>query len=74
MDTENYYLQFRDKGSAFAGQSVPSEGDLPSEGVCLSWGICLTMALWESRPPCEQTNTCENITLPDTLYAAGKYI
>ena len=32
-------------------------------------------ACWEATPPCGQTNiTCENITLPQTLFAAGKYI
>ena len=41
-------------------------GGLPpvGGGVCLVRGICLAMVLWEGRIPCEQTNTCENITFP----------
>ena len=32
-------------------------------------------ACWEAKPPSGQTNTtCENITLPQTSFAAGKYI
>ena len=33
-------------------------------GICLLMGVCLPMALWECWSPCEQTDTCENITFP----------
>ena len=30
-------------------------------------------ACWEATPPCGQTNTCDNITLPQTSFAGGNY-
>ena len=34
-------------------------------GFCpMGWGGGVLWVLWEGRPPCEQKNTCENITSP----------
>ena len=43
-------------GSAYRGESA-------YRGVCL-WGSVCLVALWKGRPPCGQTDSCENITLP----------
>ena len=64
------------------GEGVSREGDMCFGGVC-SWGVCLgvcsegcvsrgcahTPLDSEADTPCGQTDTCENITLPQTLWA-----
>ena len=42
----------------------PSKADPPGYVIC--------DACWEANPPRGQTNSCENITLPQTSFAGGK--
>ena len=62
--------------------SLPYRGSL-SGGLCPGV-LCRGFSVWGSlsgaslswrppgqRPPCGQTDTCENITLPETSFASG---
>ena len=44
-----------------------------ASGVGLGKALCHVTcdACWEANPPPGQTNTCENITLPQTSFAGG---
>ena len=60
-------------GSLSKGVSVQEEGSTQG-GLCRGRGICPGGCLCHGDPPpCGQINSCENITLPQTLFAGCEY-